>query len=104
MVRAFSPVALAGSGLAAVTGLTSALFHIGAPADLFGTTYGRMLLVKLALLVVVGGIGFYNWRRVLPTLGDAAAAAHLRRSARMEIAFGVAVVLVTAILVALPTP
>jgi putative copper export protein/methionine-rich copper-binding protein CopC len=104
MVRAFSPVALAGSGLAAVTGLTSALFHVSAPADLFGTTYGRMLLVKLGLLAVVGAIGFYNWRRVLPTLGDAAAAAHLRRSARMEIGFGVAVVLVTAILVALPTP
>lgn len=104
MVRGFSPVALVGAGLAAATGVISALFHVNTPAALFGTTYGRMLLVKLAMLAIVAAFGFYNWRRVLPTLGDAASAARLRRSARMEIAVGVGVVLVTAILVALPTP
>jgi putative copper export protein/methionine-rich copper-binding protein CopC len=104
MVRVFSPVALAGGATAAVTGIVSSLFHIGSPGDLFGTTYGRMLLVKLAVLAVVGALGFYNWRRVLPALGDAEGTARLRRTAGFEIALGATVVLVTAILVALPTP
>jgi putative copper export protein len=104
MVEAFSPVALAGAGTAGLTGIINALFHLRAPAELWGTRYGQFLLIKLALLAVVAAIGFHNWRRIRPTLGDEAGAQRLSRTARGELVAGALALLVTAILVALPTP
>jgi copper transport protein len=105
MVLAFSPVALTGAGVAAATGVVNSLFHLGAFPQLWETAYGRTLLLKLALLGVVAWLGFYNWRYVLPTLHhEPGAPAKLRRSARSELVAGVVVILVTAILVALPPP
>jgi putative copper export protein len=104
MVNRFSPVALASAAVVAATGVINALFHVTAPAQLWTTAYGQFLLAKLALLSVVAATGFYNWRRVRPLLGDEAGALRLRRSARVELLVGGAAILVTAILVALPTP
>lgn len=104
LVRAFSPVALAGAGIAAATGVVSALFHLGAPAELWGTGYGRALLVKLALLALAALAGFRNWRVVTPRLEGDADARNLRRTVAVEVATGVLVVLATAVLVALPPP
>jgi putative copper export protein len=104
IVAAFSPVALAGAGVAGVTGVVSSLFHLTAVSDLWRTGYGVALLGKLALLGVVAGIGFYNWRFVLPTLHASESPSRLRRTAGAELAAGVLVVLVTAVLVALPPP
>lgn len=104
MVRAFSPMALAGASAVGVTGIVNAIFHVHAPADLWTTTYGRALVVKLALLAGVAALGWYNWKRVLPVLENDDGPQRLRRSARLELGLGVVVLLVTAILVALPTP
>jgi copper transport protein len=104
IVAAFSPVALLGAGVAGVTGVVNSLFHITAVPDLWRTGYGLMLLAKLALLAIVGAIGFYNWRFVLPTLSATESPARLRRTAGAELVTGLLVVLVTAILVALPPP
>jgi putative copper export protein len=104
MVRAFSPMALAGASAVGVTGVVNALFHVDAVSALWTTTYGQALLVKLALLAGVAALGFYNWRVVLPSLDGEAGASRLRRSARLELGMGLVVLLVTAVLVALPTP
>jgi len=104
LVGAFSPVALTGAGLAGATGVVNSLFHLGAVPQLWETAYGRALLLKLALLAIVAGLGFYNWRYVIPELHLPASSVRLRRSAGAELAAGVAVILVTAILVALPPP
>jgi copper transport protein len=104
MVSAFSPVALTGAGLAAGTGVANSLFHLASVPQLWETPYGRMLLLKLALLGVVGWLGFFNWRYVLPALHAPTSPARLRRSAGSELAAGVAVVLATAILIGLPPP
>ena len=104
MVRAFSPVALTGGALAGATGVANSLFHLGAVPQLWETAYGRTLLLKLALLAVVAGLGFYHWRYVLPGLDAPETPARLRRSAATELAAGVAVILATAVLVALPPP
>jgi copper transport protein len=104
MVRAFSPVALCGAGVAGVTGVVSALLHFSALPQLWSTGYGRALLVKLALLALMAGIGFYNWRFVLPSLHGAESPARLRRSAGTELGIGALVLLVTAVLVALSPP
>jgi putative copper export protein len=71
---------------------------------LWQSEYGRTLLLKLAFLSVVAGTGAYNWRRVKPTLGTAAATTALQRSARIEMLAGVLMIAVTAVLVATPTP
>lgn len=105
MVRAFSPMALIAGAVVAATGVVSALLHVGAVENLWGTGYGRALLLKVALLTLVGATGFYNWRRVLPCLGaDDEGTRRLQRSARVELGIAAAVLLVTAVLVALPTP
>jgi putative copper export protein len=65
---------------------------------------GRRLLVKLGILSVVALTGAYNWRRVKPALGTAAATARIQRSARAELLVGVLVIIVTAVLVATPPP
>ena len=104
MVNRFSPLALASAGVVGATGLVNSLFHVTALPQLWTTSYGQFLLGKLALLAIVAAAGFYNWRRVRPMLGDEAGALHLRRSARVELLVGGAAVLVTAVLVALPTP
>lgn len=104
MVRAFSPIALAGAAAVGLTGVVNALFQVTAVPDLWTTGYGRALLVKAALLAGVAAMGWYNWRVVLPSLEAEPGAGRLRRSARMELGLGAAVLLVTAVLVALPTP
>jgi putative copper export protein len=104
LVNRFSPVALGAAALAGATGVGNALFHLSSPGELTGTTYGRTLLLKVGLLAVVAGLGFFNWRRVRPALGTPEAAARLRRSALAEVVVGILVVAVTATLVALPTP
>lgn len=104
MVRAFSPMALAGAAVVGVTGVVNVLFQLDTVPDLWTTGYGRALLLKVALLAGVAALGFYNWRRVLPALGDDPGTARLRTSARAELGVGLVVLLVTAVLVALPTP
>ena len=104
IVNAFSPTALAFAGLSGVTGLFTGWLHVGSLGALWQTQYGQTLLLKLAVLSVVAATGAYNWRRVRPALGDLAGAARIRRSASAELAVGALVLLVTAVLVATPTP
>lgn len=104
IVNAFSPTALVFAGIAGATGLFSAWLHIESLSNVWGSTYGRVLLLKLAILSVVAATGAYNWLRVRPALGDIEGATRIRRSARIEIAIGAVVLLVTAVLVATPAP
>lgn len=104
LVNAFSPTALGFAGLVVATGLVSSWIHLGELGALRESVYGRTLLLKLALLSVVFATGAYNWLRVRPALGSASAAGRLRRSATIELAVGVLVLAVTAVLVATPPP
>jgi putative copper export protein len=87
-----------------VTGIVNSLFHLGALSQLWHTWYGRMLVLKLLLLAVVALLGYVNWRRVLPVAGTVEGTRRLRRNAALELGNGIVVILVTAALVALPTP
>ena len=104
LVNAFSPTALLFAGLAGATGVFAAWVHLEELPNLWGTTYGRVLLLKLGVLSVVAGTGAYNWLRVRPALGGPEGAARIRRSSTIELVVGVLVLLVTAVLVATPTP
>jgi putative copper export protein/methionine-rich copper-binding protein CopC len=104
LVNAFSPTALAFAGALTLTGLFAAWLHMGSIPALWESGYGRTLLLKLAVLSGVFATGAYNWLKVKPALGDELGAARLRRSARVEIAIGALVLLVTAVLVATSPP
>ena len=104
LVHAFSPVALASATIVGITGFISAKYKFNAWAPLWTTSYGQVLLAKLALLALVAALGYHNWRRVQPALGTDEATARLERSATMELAVGALVLIVTAVLVATPTP
>ena len=104
MVRAFSPLGLAGGAAVGLTGVINTIFQIDAVSDLWATGYGRALVVKLLLLAGVGALGWYNWKRVLPTMDSEAGPQRLRRTARAELGLAAVVLLITAVLVALPTP
>ena len=103
-INAFSPTALAFASLVVLTGVISAWLHLGSFDALWRSAYGRVLLLKIAVLIPVLGTGAYNWLRIRPVLGSAAATARLRRSSALELAIGVVVVAVTAVLVALEPP
>lgn len=104
MVRAFSPVALASASLLMVTGVFAAWRHVGQVDALWLTSYGLTLLVKLGLIAGVACVGAYNWRRIAPALDDAVSPRELETTAMLELALGTLVLLVTAVLVATPTP
>lgn len=104
LVNAFSPTALAFAGALTLTGLFAAWLHIGSIPELWESGYGRTLLLKLGVLSGVFATGAYNWLKVKPALGDELGATRLRRSAKVEIAIGALVFLVTAVLVATAPP
>ncbi|MHB1068352.1 MAG: copper resistance D family protein [Gemmatimonadaceae bacterium] len=105
MIRAFSTSALGFAGILTVSGTIAAWRNVDTVAGLFNSPYGRVLLVKLALLWVAAGTGAYNWKRVLPSLGsNPSTTARLRVSAAVELAAALAVLVVTAVLVATPMP
>jgi len=104
LVRAFSPTALVFSGILAATGLYTAWGNLGGIAQLWESAYGRTLMIKLGFLSVAGATGAYNWRRVLPELGQAQSSARLRKSSLIELAAALLVLVATAVLVATPMP
>lgn len=104
LITRFSPFALTGAALTALSGLLAAWQTVGTFAALTGSAYGRTLLVKLSFLAGAAALGAYNWKVVQPKLQAGSGEALLRRSAFTELALGAALLIATAILVVLPAP
>ncbi len=104
LVDRFSGLALVAAAVASATGVFAAWIHLERLDALWSSPYGRVLLAKLSVLVLLFGAGAYNWRRVKPSLGTETAADRLRVSASIELGIAVLVLLVTAALVAIPPP
>ncbi|MEJ7810244.1 MAG: copper resistance protein CopC [Gemmatimonadaceae bacterium] len=102
LINAFSPTALVFAGLAAATGVFAAWLHLESVLALWQSQYGRTLLLKVGILSLVAATGAYNWLRVRPALGNIEGAHRVRRSATVELAVGLLVLVVTAVLVATP--
>jgi putative copper export protein len=64
ILRRFSPVALSSAGTAVAAGLVASYLYIGSLSNLWATSYGRILLLKVAFVAGVGACGFANWRRL----------------------------------------
>lgn len=104
MVNAFSPLALWSAALLVLMGVVTAVRHLKRVDALWTTPYGWDFLLKLALVFTVFGLGAWNWRRMRPALGEERGAVAIQRSARAELTVAAVVLLVTAVLVSLPSP
>ena len=100
----FSRVATAAVVAVGGAGLALTLAIIDDPGDIVSTTWGRLLLVKVALVLVAAAIGAYNHFVVVPRMGRAPGSAEdratLGRTVTIEAALLLTVVVVTAALVA----
>ncbi|HYF46676.1 MAG TPA: copper resistance protein CopC [Acidimicrobiales bacterium] len=88
MVRRFSQIALVTLAVVAATGSVHAFLQADSFDALFGTTYGLLVLLKVAGLVGLGALGWVNRYRLLPKLEEGIE--RLRQSLLAEI--GVAAV------------
>ena len=104
MVNGFSPLALVCGPLLIVTGVITALRHLHPFSALWSMPYGYALLVKLCLVAIVFALGAWNWRRQRPRLGGEEAAGGILRSSLLELSVATLVLMVTAVLVSLPSP
>ncbi|HEX3735290.1 MAG TPA: CopD family protein [Solirubrobacterales bacterium] len=108
----FSQVALIAVGAILVTGLIQAYVYVRHLDDLISTGYGRAVLIKFCLLMVLIEIGAYNRRRSVPRLNRIAAGGEspgragliLRRALRAEVALLAIVIGVTAALASYAPP
>lgn len=81
-VPRFSRIAAVCVAVLVVTGIFQAWRQIGTPASLFGTTYGTILIVKLALVAVMVALGGLARRWVRRHYGEPLVTVVQRRRAR----------------------
>jgi len=93
--RRFSKLALASVLVLAVTGAGRALAELSAVSQLWTTGYGRAILAKTGLFVVLLGLGALSRERVL------AGVARLRNLMFVELAFALGIVVAVAVLTSL---
>lgn len=103
-VESFSPIALTGAGLLVVSGGLTAWEYTTTLSQLWETSWGRALGLKLLLVGSAAALGAWNWRRLRPRLGTVAATDRLRRFASLELALAILALTVSAVLVALSMP
>lgn len=104
LITAFSPWALTSAATLGATGTFAAWLHVHELPFLWGSAYGRMVLLKVALVAVVAVFGAINWRRITPQLTQPGGVARLAASARTELMIAALVLAATAVLVATPLP
>jgi len=104
LLTAFSPIALTGAAVVLASGVVSAWLRLGSLPALWQTPYGRVLLVKVAFAALIAIIGAWNWRAMQPAVAEGESPTRIRKSASTELVTAGLLLIVTAILIALPTP
>jgi copper transport protein len=99
-VARFSDVAITSVIVLLVTGTIASVVHVGSLAALLGTTYGQLVLAKLALLVPLVALGYLNYRSGLP----AAIRVDVTPSVRIETILLLIVLLLSAALTGIDLP
>jgi len=94
LMRRFSNIAVVSVALLAITGVIRALAELSSVSQLWSTGYGRTLIVKTALLVVLVAIGWVNRYRLVPGLRVDA----LRRNVAAELVLFAGLVVAVALL------
>lgn len=99
LVPPFSSVAITAVAVLVVSGGYASWLHVGGLPGLVSTSYGRLLLGKLALVGVVLAIGARNNRVLTSRLDTEEGSIAMRRSATAELVVAQLVLLVSAVLV-----
>ncbi|HLB20356.1 MAG TPA: CopD family protein, partial [Gaiellaceae bacterium] len=94
LVRRFSNIALVSVGVLAATGVLGAFAELRSLDQMWSTGYGRLLIVKSALLAALVTIGWVNRYRLVPRLSLDS----LRRNIALELALFVGLVAAVALL------
>lgn len=101
-VRRFSSWAGLSLGVVAVTGLIRAIAEVETPDALLDTEFGRLIILKSLLLVVLAFLGMANRYVSVPVA--ARTLTRLRRISRIELAVGATALLLTGVLVNVVPP
>lgn len=102
-VSRFSRMATVALGVVVLTGLARALVEVGSWRGLYSTSFGRTLLIKLALVAGLIAIGALNHFRIVPALrAGRAKVATLGSTVRAELALAIPIVVAAAVLGELP--
>jgi copper transport protein len=108
LVTRYSRIAFVAFIAVSASGIASAWFNVAGPRNLTGEMYGRVLILKSILVVVILATAGMNRILVVPALRQAghrdpaAAAQTLRRSALVELGLAVLVILLAARLASIP--
>ncbi len=94
--RRFSRVAAVALGVLVVTGVIRAIDAVGGWSPLVDSDYGRLVLVKSGLLLVLAGLGARNRRRHVPAAGRTLTG--LRRVGTTELGVAMAAFVITGLL------
>jgi copper resistance protein D len=108
-IRRFSNFGLVVVGVLLVTGIINALYLAGSVPALAGTDYGRLLLIKIALFLIMVAIAAVNRQVWAPRLvREESAGRHalgrLRRNAAIEAGLGAIIIVIVAVLGVTPPP
>lgn len=101
----FSVVAATSLAIAGAAGTVLAFTILDGPSELWSTTWGRVLLAKVGFVAVAAASGAYNHKVLIPHMmrrppNDPSADAEFRRTATIEGAAMLLVIVMTALLVA----
>ena len=105
----FSTLGLAAVGTLLASGIVNTWYLVGSISALLGTDYGRLVILKIALFLLMVAVAAVNRLRLTPKLVDdrriaviETARRQLRRNATIEASLGVVVIAVVAVLGVLP--
>jgi copper transport protein len=104
LVNSFHPLALFCAPIVIIAGLGTSWIRLGGFSALWPTAYGRTLLLKIALVLLVAGMGTYNSLRARRRLGVSEGTKHLRLTGAIELVCAALVLAVTTVLVSTPVP
>jgi putative copper resistance protein D len=92
VVFRFSTLGIAAVAALVLSGIVNALMIIEEPRALFESTYGRILLLKVGLFLIMLAVAAFNRRRLTPQLANSNDAPHavraLARNCLIEAALG----------------
>ncbi|WP_172197543.1 copper resistance CopC/CopD family protein [Saccharibacillus qingshengii] len=97
--RRFTPWAFASVIALVLSGIVMSLAHVPAWSDLLTSLYGRLILIKIVLLLVMTMLGFVHFRRARRQGGSPGTA-----SLAAEMAIGIVVLVVAGMLTNVSTP
>jgi putative copper export protein len=104
LVPLVPPVALPGAVLLLLSGVIATVLKLTDVRDLWVENWGRYVLVKTVLVLIVVALGAVNWRRLGPRLALVDGVPALRQSLIIELLLALLVLLITAVLVVTPLP